>query len=112
MRPRQQAAQWNGAACGNAAVAATARAALPPACDQRSPRPAACPAGEAAVPLDELGPLIVNPDGSLRRIANWQELSEGERAAALRRLSRRNAQRLATLQQQEQQQPGQRPDEL
>lgn len=76
----------------------------PPLPATRDPHllPALLSAGETHA-LDELGPLIVNPDGSLRRISNWQELSEGERAAALRRLSKRNAQRLATLQQQEQQ---------
>ena len=72
------------------------------------PRPRPRRAGEK-VALDHLGPLIVNPDGSLRRIANWQSLSEGERTVALRRVAKRNAERLAKLeeQQQQQQQQGQ-----
>ncbi|KAI7836715.1 hypothetical protein COHA_009491 [Chlorella ohadii] len=52
--------------------------------------------------LDELGPLIVAADGSLRRIANWASLTEAERATALRRLGQRNRQRLATLEEQQQ----------
>lgn len=47
--------------------------------------------------LDELGPLIVNSDGSLRRIANWPQLSPAEQAVALKRLSKRNKDRLVTL---------------
>ena len=51
--------------------------------------------------LDELGPLIVTSSGSLRRIANWADLSEAEREVALRRLSGRNRERLATLEEQQ-----------
>lgn len=40
-------------------------------------------------------------DGSLRRIANWATLSNAERATALRRLGKRNRQRLATLEEQQ-----------
>lgn len=54
--------------------------------------------------LEDLGPLIVAADGSLRRIANWQALSEGERQVALRRLAKRNKERLAGLQGQQQEQ--------
>ena len=46
---------------------------------------------------DGLGPLLVQKDGSLRRIANWAELTERERQAAVRAASRRNAKRLADL---------------
>lgn len=63
--------------------------------------PSPCPAGEKLA-LDDLGPLIVAVDGSLRRIANWATLSEAERATALRRLGQRNRQRLATLEEQQQ----------
>lgn len=51
--------------------------------------------------LDELGPLIVTSNGSLRRISNWAQLSEAERKVALRRLASRNRERLATLQEQQ-----------
>ena len=50
------------------------------------------------VPLTELGPISVAADGSLHRIANWHELTENERAAAQRALAKRNAKRLAKLQ--------------
>ena len=30
------------------------------------------------VKLDRLGPIVVNKGGSLSRITNWQEMSEGE----------------------------------
>lgn len=78
------------------------------------PATPALPAGEKLA-LDDLGPLIVTADGSLRRIANWQGLTEAERRTALRRLAKRNKQRLATLEEQQQaqaQQGGQLDREL
>ena len=72
-------------------------------CCTPSLRPRPRCAGEK-VALDHLGPLIVNSDGSLRRIANWQSLSEGEREVALRRVAKRNRERLAKLEEEEQQQ--------
>lgn len=39
----------------------------------------------------------VNEDGTLRRITNWAELSDGERAVALRRIADRNKARLELL---------------
>lgn len=63
---------------------------------------APCPRAGEKLALDDLGPLIVRPDGSLRRIANWQALSDVERATALRRLAKRNRERLATLEEQQQ----------
>ena len=53
--------------------------------------------GGDRVSLDDLGPVIVNKDGSLRRIGNWAELTEHERAAAHRSISARNEVRLAAL---------------
>lgn len=53
------------------------------------------------VPLSDLmpdvGPIAVAADGSLHRIANWQELTENEREAARKALARRNSKRLAKL---------------
>ncbi|KAL4426835.1 hypothetical protein ABPG77_006621 [Micractinium sp. CCAP 211/92] len=69
------------------------------------PESASAPARELRLgeklALDELGPLIVTSSGSLRRIANWADLSEAEREVALRRLSGRNRERLATLEEQQ-----------
>ena len=52
----------------------------------------------APLKLDNLGPVIVNEDGSLGRIANWHELSEREQQVTLRRIPTRNKERLAALQ--------------
>ena len=53
--------------------------------------------GGGGVALDHLGPVVVNGDGSLSRIANWAALSERERDVAKRRISQRNQERLAAL---------------
>ncbi|KAL1754033.1 hypothetical protein FB107DRAFT_216511 [Schizophyllum commune] len=44
--------------------------------------------------LDELGPMVVNSDGTLSRIANWAEMTEAEKKNTLRVLSKRNQLRL------------------
>ncbi|KAI2467457.1 hypothetical protein F4781DRAFT_308720 [Annulohypoxylon bovei var. microspora] len=53
--------------------------------------------GGEGVKLDHLGPLVVNEDGTMSRIANWNEMAEIERQNALRILGRRNKQRLDAL---------------
>lgn len=50
-----------------------------------------------AVELDHLGPMVVGRDGTVSRIANWDELSELERRNTLRILGKRNQARLAAL---------------
>ncbi|PNW83015.1 hypothetical protein CHLRE_06g303183v5 [Chlamydomonas reinhardtii] len=60
--------------------------------------------GGGKVSLDELGPAIVAEDGTLRRIANWAQLTERERQVALRRIGARNQERIAALKQQQEQQ--------
>lgn len=49
------------------------------------------------VKLDHLGPMIVNRDGTLSRISNWENLSEIERRNTLRILGKRNQLRLDGL---------------
>lgn len=49
------------------------------------------------VKLDHLGPLVVNKDGSLSRIANWDSMAEIERQNTLRILGKRNQLRLSNL---------------
>ena len=44
--------------------------------------------------LDELGPIIVNEDCTMRRIANWETLSPRERRGVQKRVVRRNEERL------------------
>ncbi|KZM24885.1 hypothetical protein ST47_g3984 [Ascochyta rabiei] len=51
----------------------------------------------AGVKLDHLGPLVVNKDGSLSRIANWETMADVERANTLRILGKRNQLRLGGL---------------
>ena len=66
----------------------------------------------SSIALDELGPIIVGEDGSLRRIANWFSLSKREQEVALRRLGARNKRRLADLASQQQPQQQQDPDSV
>ncbi|PWN26301.1 hypothetical protein BDZ90DRAFT_233435 [Jaminaea rosea] len=49
------------------------------------------------VALDELGPMVVNKDGTLSRIHNWASMTENERANTLRVLGKRNQLRMADL---------------
>lgn len=49
------------------------------------------------VKLDHLGPLVVNKDGSLSRIANWDKMAEIEKQNTLRILGKRNQLRLGNL---------------
>jgi len=51
--------------------------------------------GGKSVKLDELGPMVVNTDGTLSRIANWMQMTDMERERTLRLLSARNKLRLA-----------------
>mmetsp|Transcript_99868 Transcript_99868/g.311894 ORF Transcript_99868/g.311894 Transcript_99868/m.311894 type:complete len:224 (+) Transcript_99868:1-672(+) len=53
--------------------------------------------GGVPVKLDKLGPLIVNTDGTLGRIANWDQMTEREQQNTLRLIGRRNQQRIAAL---------------
>ncbi|KAI0467768.1 hypothetical protein F4859DRAFT_224564 [Xylaria cf. heliscus] len=53
--------------------------------------------GGAALRLDHLGPLVVNEDGTLSRIANWEKMADIERENTLRILGKRNKMRLAKL---------------
>lgn len=47
-----------------------------------------------AVTLDHLGPVVVNSDGSLSRISNWEQMSEQEQKITKRRIAKRNVERL------------------
>jgi len=54
------------------------------------------PAG-STVRLDSLGPMVVNVDGTLSRISNWDGMTEMEQKNTLRVLGKRNKQRLEAL---------------
>ncbi|CAO3626572.1 unnamed protein product [Cunninghamella echinulata] len=47
--------------------------------------------------LKELGPVVVNEDGTLSRINNWKEMNDIEKANVNRILLKRNRQRLEKL---------------
>lgn len=51
----------------------------------------------ATVKLDSLGPMVVNQDGTLSRIANWEQMTDMEKRNTLRVLAKRNQLRLAAL---------------
>lgn len=51
----------------------------------------------STVTLDHLGPMVVNTDGTLSRIANWDAMAEIEKKNTLRVLGKRNKQRLEAL---------------
>jgi predicted Fe-S protein YdhL (DUF1289 family) len=49
------------------------------------------------ISMDELGPIIINSDGTMRRIANWNELTKGEQESTFRQISARNKKRIEAL---------------
>ncbi|KAE8349744.1 hypothetical protein BDV28DRAFT_140555 [Aspergillus coremiiformis] len=51
----------------------------------------------STVKLDHLGPLVVNQDGTLSRIANWAQMADIEKKNTLRVLGKRNRLRLEAL---------------
>jgi hypothetical protein len=53
------------------------------------------------VKLDHLGPMVVNQDGTLSRISNWDTMSEIEQKNTMRIIGKRNKQRLEALKLQE-----------
>ncbi|KAF2741725.1 hypothetical protein M011DRAFT_375420, partial [Sporormia fimetaria CBS 119925] len=53
------------------------------------------------VKLDHLGPMVVNKDGTLSRIANWEQMSDIERRNTLRILGKRNQLRMDALKKEE-----------
>jgi flagellum-specific peptidoglycan hydrolase FlgJ len=66
--------------------------------------------------LEEMGPIILNTDGTTRRIDNWDALTEHERQVTWRRISKRNEERrqkllLAEQKQKQQQQQRQKNEQ-
>ena len=47
--------------------------------------------------LDHLGPLVIQKDGTAKRIANWEHLSAQERESTLRIVGKRNRERVEAL---------------
>jgi len=53
--------------------------------------------GGDALKLDDLGPMVVNSDGTLSRIHNWAEMTPLERERTVRILGKRNMLRREAL---------------
>lgn len=47
--------------------------------------------------LESLGPIIVNTDGSMQRIPNWNEMPQSEKDKTMRLVSARNKKRMMAL---------------
>lgn len=50
------------------------------------------------ISLEELGPIIINTDGTTRRITNWSGLSKSEQDTSFKVIAARNLRRLKVLQ--------------
>jgi hypothetical protein len=60
-----------------------------------------------SIRFEEMGPVIINADGTTRRIDNWDQMTKSEQEVAWRRIAKRNEERRKALleeQQQEKQQ--------
>ena len=55
------------------------------------------------ISFEEMGPVIINADGTTRRIDNWDKMTKHEQEVAWRRISKRNAERRAALLEQQKQ---------
>ena len=66
---------------------------------------------EQVVKMDNLGPIILNSDGTMSRINGWENLTEGERERSLRLIAKRNKARKESLMQAEETQQQQRVED-
>ena len=51
-----------------------------------------------------MGPVIINSDGTTRRIDNWDQMTKGEQEVAWRRIAKRNEERRKVLLERQQEQ--------
>jgi predicted Fe-S protein YdhL (DUF1289 family) len=51
-----------------------------------------------------MGPVIINSDGTTRRIDNWDQMMKGEQEVAWRRIAKRNEERRKVLLERQQEQ--------
>lgn len=72
----------------------------PDASSSNDPSVTTLEVGGKTISFDKLGPMVVNSDGTLSRIANWQEMTPAEQRNTIRVLSKRNQLRTATISQQ------------
>jgi hypothetical protein len=59
------------------------------------------------IKFEDMGPVIINTDGTTRRIDNWDNLTEREKEVTWRRISKRNEERRKMLLQKMQEEEGQ-----
>jgi hypothetical protein len=52
---------------------------------------------DSIVKFDNLGPMVVNSDGTISRIHNWQTMNDAERERTARLVNKRNQTRLQAL---------------
>jgi hypothetical protein len=64
--------------------------------------------GDASVKLDHLGPMVVNVDGTLSRISNWDKMMDIEKENTLRIIVKRNQARLESLRAKEKEKEGEK----
>merc|ERR1712232_1268522 len=50
-----------------------------------------------SIRFEEWGPIILNSDGTTRRISNWDTLTDHEKEVTWRRISKRNEERRKVL---------------
>jgi hypothetical protein len=53
--------------------------------------------GDVSIKLDHLGPMVVNVDGTMSRISNWDKMADIEKENTLRIIGKRNKARLEVL---------------
>lgn len=53
--------------------------------------------GESSTSFEDLGPVVLNEDGSLSRIKNWADMTEAERRRTGKVIAKRNAKRRDVL---------------
>lgn len=51
----------------------------------------------SSVKFDSLGPIIINSDGTMSKIPNWDTLTDHEKAKTLRLIAKRNKMRREAL---------------
>ncbi|KAL7278806.1 hypothetical protein ACG7TL_007818 [Trametes sanguinea] len=83
-------------------VKTTAPLALPPPPTEDADAEKITVNGNQTFKFDKLGPVVVNSDGTLSRIANWENMAPIEKERTLRLLVARNQLRIANQEKQQQ----------
>jgi len=64
-----------------------------------------------SITFEEMGPVIINVDGTTRRIDNWDQMTKNEQEVAWRRIAKRNEERRKVLFENQEQQQLQQSEE-